>query len=80
MKSWYITCYLILAEVITMAMYRTKKLVCVLLESLLYKKLSLKEKESLLMKVAENYPFPAEAEEERAIGYESSWKEVIHLH
>jgi len=80
MKSWYITCCLILAEVITMAMYRTKKLVCVLLESLLYKKLSLKEKESLLMKVAENYPFPAEAEEERAIGYESSWKGVIHLH
>jgi hypothetical protein len=47
---------------------------------LLYKKLSLKEKESLLMRVGENYASPQEAEEERAIGYESSWKGVIHLH
>ena len=71
---------LVVKEVITMAMYQTKKLVCVLWESLMYKKLSLKEKESLLMRVAENYPSPSEAEEERAIGYESSWKGVIHLH
>ena len=63
-----------------MAMYRTRKLTCVLLESLLYKKLSLKEKESLLMRVVENYPTASEAEEEKAIGYESSWKGVIHLH
>ena len=63
-----------------MAMYQTKKLVCVLWESLLYKKLSLKQKESLLTRVAENYPLPSEAEEESAIGYESSWKGVIHLH
>jgi hypothetical protein len=61
-----------------MAMYQTKKLVCVLLESLMYKRLSLKEKESLLLKVAES-PFPSEAEEERVVGYESSWKGVIHL-
>ena len=71
---------LVVKEVITMAMYQTKKLVCVLWESLMYKKLSLKEKESLLMRVAENYPLPTEAEEERALGYESSWKGVIHLH
>jgi len=63
-----------------MAMYQTKRLVCVLLESLLYKKLSLKEKESLLMRVAENYPSPSEAEEEKEIGYESSWKGVLHFH
>jgi hypothetical protein len=63
-----------------MAMYQTKKMLCVLWESLLYKKLSLKEKESLLMRVGENYASPQEAEEERAIGYESSWKGVIHLH
>jgi len=65
--------------VINVAMYQTRKLVCVLLESLLYKKLSLKEKESLLMRVAESYPSSSEAEEEGAIGYESSWKGVIHL-
>ena len=63
-----------------MAMYQTKKLVFVLWESLLYKKLSLKEKEVLLMKVVENYPLSLEAEEERAIGYESSWEGVNHLH
>jgi len=71
---------LVIEEVISMAMYQTKKLVCVLWESLLYKKMTLEEKESLLMRVAENYPSASEAEEERAIGYESSWKGVIHLH
>ena len=63
-----------------MAMYQTKKLFCILLESLMYKKLSLKEKDLLLMRVAENYPLPSEAEEEGAVGYESSWKGAIHLH
>lgn len=63
-----------------MAMYQTKKLVCILWESLMYKRLSLKEKEALLVRVAENYPLPSEAEEERALVYESGWKGVIHLH
>ena len=59
-----------------MAVYQAKKLVCALLESLMFDKLSLKEKESLLLKVAENYPSAAEAEEERALGYESSGREL----
>jgi len=63
-----------------MAMYKTRKLTCVLWEELLYRKLSLKEKESLLLKVAENYPYPSDREEERAIGYESSWRGVTYFH
>ncbi len=47
------------------------------MESPLYLTLSLKERSELVRSVAESYPFIIDSDEEAAIGYESSWAEVV---
>ena len=55
-----------------------KGLVSILMESPLYLTLTLKERSSLLRRIAESYPFiVADDDEETAIGCESSWTGVF---
>lgn len=62
-----------------MTMHETKKLLSILMESPLYLTLSLKERRSLLTRVAKSYPFIiADKDEETEVGYESSWAGIIH--
>ncbi len=60
-----------------MTMRETKRLISILMESPLYLTLSLKERSELVRSVAESYPFIIDSDEEAAIGYESSWAEVV---
>jgi hypothetical protein len=51
------------------------------MESPLYSTLSIHEKESLVSKMAENYPFLLQEEDEEIqLGYESSWQGIIKTH
>ncbi len=64
-----------------MAMYRRSGLVSILMESPLYMTLSLEERQSLLTRLLESYPFLSEScEEETEIGYEASWSGLIREH
>ncbi len=60
-----------------MTMRNTKRLISILMESPLYLTLTLKERGELVRKVAETYPFIIDSDEETAVGYESSWAEVV---
>lgn len=67
-------------EVIDMAMYEKKRIISILMESLLYKKLSLKEKESLLIRLMEICSSMVKNEDEEiVVGYESSWAGIVHF-
>lgn len=57
-----------------MSIQRTKQLLSILMESSLYLTLPLRERRTLLSKMAVDYPFlvDAEAEQQEAVGYEAS--------
>jgi hypothetical protein len=64
-----------------MAAYRRSGLVSILMESPLYMTLSLDERQSLLTRLLESYPFLTECGDEDAeIGYEASWNGMIREH
>jgi hypothetical protein len=64
-----------------MTAYRRSGLVSILMESPLYMTLSLNERQSLLSRLLESYPFLTECnDEEMEIGYEASWKAVFQEH
>ncbi len=57
-----------------MATYRRSGLVSILMESPLYMTLTLDERQTLLTRLLESYPFLSECgDEETEIGYEASW-------
>ena len=58
-------------------MQRTKKLVSILMESPLYLTTPVKERHSLIKRMAESYPFIIDKNDEEDVGYESSWAEVM---
>ncbi|MEW6118268.1 MAG: hypothetical protein AB1553_15440 [Nitrospirota bacterium] len=62
-----------------MSKSKTKKLVSILMESPLYLTLSVKQRQTLLDQLAAQYPHLQDTrEEEREVGYESSWSGAIH--
>lgn len=61
-----------------MSMRRIRSILSILMDSPLYLTLSLKERHSLLTRMAKDYPFLAEAESELTEGtYESSWAGIL---
>ncbi len=61
-----------------MSMYKIKTLISILMDSSLYLTLSLKERHSLLARMAENYPFLVEAESDKTdVGYGSTSAGII---
>ncbi len=60
-----------------MTMQKTKKLVSILMESPLYLTTPVKERQSLIKRMAESYPFIIDRNDEEDVGYESSWAEVM---
>jgi hypothetical protein len=61
-----------------MSMNKIRNLISILMDSPLYLTLSLKERHSLLARMAENYPFLVEAESDQTeVGYESSWSGIF---
>lgn len=51
------------------------------MESPLYQTLSTQERDSLLTRLSQSYPFLVEGnEEELEVGYESSWRGINHTH
>lgn len=72
-----LACYFIV-KAVNVTMLKTKRLVSILMESPFYLTLTLKERSSLVRRIAESYPFiVTEDDKETAIGYESSWIGVI---
>ena len=64
-----------------MTAYRRSGLVSILMESPLYMTLSLHERQSLLSRLLESYPFLTEYnEEESEMGYEASWQALLQEH
>jgi hypothetical protein len=64
-----------------MTAYRRSGLVSILMESPLYMTLSLHERQSLLSRLLESYPFLTECgDEEKELGYEASWKAIFQEH
>lgn len=62
-----------------MSKIKTRELISILMESSLYQTLTMKEKNSLLTRLSENYPFLVEGkEDEIEMGYESSWSGIDH--
>ena len=60
---------------------KTRELISILMESPLYLTLTVKERDSLLTRLSQSYPFLVEGnEEEMEVGYESSWKGINHTH
>ncbi len=57
-----------------MGMNRAKKIISILMDSSLYLTLPLKERRTLLVKMAEDYPFllDGDGEQKEAVGYEAS--------
>ena len=62
----------LIVKAVNMTVRKTKRLVSILMESPLYLTLTLKERSSLLTRLAESYPSIVADDEEPAIGYESS--------
>jgi hypothetical protein len=63
------------------ATYRRSGLVSILMESPLYMTLSLEERQTLLTRLLESYPFLSECtDEEMELGYEAGWTGVIREH
>ncbi len=62
-----------------MSMYRVKKLISILMDSSLYFSLPLRERRTLLVKMAEDYPFllDGECDQKEAVGYEASWAGIF---
>ncbi len=62
-----------------MSMFKVKKLLSILMDSSLYLTLPLRERRSLLVKMAEDYPFLVEVEGEQTeiVGYEASWAGIF---
>ncbi len=59
----------------------TRELISILMESPLYQTLTGKEKDSLVARLSQSYPFLLEGnEDEREVGYESSWREIGPSH
>ena len=64
-----------------MSMYKTKNLISILMESSLYSTLSSKERDSLLDRLSQSYPFLVDGEDdEMELGYESSWSGISQIH
>ena len=60
---------------------KTKELISILMESPLYQTLTTREKDSLLSRLSQSYPFLVEGEEdETELGYESSWRGITQTH
>ncbi len=62
-----------------MSMSKVKELLSILMDSSLYLTLPLKGRRSLLVKVAEDYPFlvDGESEQKEILGYEASWAGIF---
>lgn len=62
-----------------MSMFKARELISILMDSSLYLTLPLKERRSLLVKMAEDYPFLVEGEGEQTevVGYEASWAGIF---
>jgi hypothetical protein len=62
-----------------MSMHKIRNLISIMMDSPLYLTLPLKERRSLLTKMAENYPFLVESEGEQTevVGYEASWAGIF---
>ncbi len=62
-----------------MSMYRVKNLISILMDSSLYFSLPLRERRTLLVKMAEDYPFllDGEGDQKEAVGYEASWAGIF---
>jgi hypothetical protein len=64
-----------------MSKCKTGELISILMESPLYQTLSTQERDSLLTRLSQSYPFLVEGnEEELEVGYESSWRGINHTH
>jgi hypothetical protein len=64
-----------------MTAYRRSGLVSILMESPLYMTLSLHERQSLLSRLLQSYPFLAECnDDEKEKRYEASWKAIFLEH
>ena len=65
-----------------MSICRVKKIISILMDSSLYLTLPLKERRTLLVKMAEDYPFllDAEGEQREAVGYEASWAGIFRTY
>ncbi len=62
-----------------MSMYKVKNLISILMDSSLYLTLPLQERRTLLVKMAQEYPFlvNGEGELKEAVGYEASWAGIF---
>ncbi len=63
-----------------MSMCKVKRLISILMDSSLYLTVPLKERRTLLVKMAEEYPFLLDGEGEdkkEAVGYEASWAGIF---
>ncbi len=62
-----------------MSMHKAKELISILMDSSLHLTLPLRERRTLLVKMAEDYPFlvEREAEHKEAVGYEASWAGIF---
>lgn len=62
-----------------MGKHKVKELISILMDSSLYLTLPLKERRTLLVKMAEDYPFLLDGEDEQkeAVGYEASWAGIF---
>ncbi len=64
---------------VKMTMFKVRELISILMDSSLYLTLPLKERRSLLVKLAADYPFLVEGEGEQTevVGYEASWAGIF---
>ncbi len=62
-----------------MSLFKIKKLLSILMDSSLYLTLPLRERRSLLVKMADDYPFlvEEEGEQKEVLGYEASWAGIF---
>lgn len=60
---------------------KTRELISILMESPIYNTLTTKERDSLLTRLSQSYPFLVEGnEDEMEVGYESSWRGINQSH
>ena len=60
---------------------KTREVISILMESPFYQALTKKEKDSLITKLSQSYPFLVEGnEDEMEVGYESSWRGINQSH
>jgi hypothetical protein len=64
---------------VKMSTFKVRELISILMDSSLSLTLPLKERRSLLVKMAEDYPFLVEGEDEQTevVGYEARWAGIF---